>query len=301
MNNISTRDKFPELYNPRPAPVPDSPTPRTKPMRLLNLSLSRSGTMSMREALHTLGIPTYHFVDIMSQPADLHYWNSFMERKYPGISYHTNPTNPDPVPIDAQVPPPSRAEFETILIQYSALSDMPACYLGPELVAAYPEAQVIIIQRPFEKWYRSFRPVIYDNLADWKARIGRYIAPDTLGLMIYNAVCCIRGPWGCRSATPEEFDRLAAQKYQEHYDGVKEFVPKGKLLEYTLGSGWEPLCEFLECEVPDMPFPHVNESEEVMERAQVMMTLLLQRSLIKWATRAIVVVLPIVGAWWAYR
>ncbi|MCB1618271.1 MAG: hypothetical protein KDI08_06120, partial [Pseudomonadales bacterium] len=30
--------------------------------------------------------------------------------------------------------------------------------------------------------------------------------------------------------------------------------------------GWEPLCEFLECPVPDSPFPQVNSTEEFQTR-----------------------------------
>lgn len=33
-----------------------------------------------------------------------------------------------------------------------------------------------------------------------------------------------------------------------------------RLLEYELGTGWEPLCKFLGKPVPSVPFPHVNES-----------------------------------------
>jgi hypothetical protein len=32
-------------------------------------------------------------------------------------------------------------------------------------------------------------------------------------------------------------------------------------LEFKLKDGWKPLCEFLGKEVPNEPFPHVNEGK----------------------------------------
>ena len=33
---------------------------------------------------------------------------------------------------------------------------------------------------------------------------------------------------------------------------------------YKVKDGWEPLCQFLEVEVPDQPFPHLNIGGEVV-------------------------------------
>ena len=35
---------------------------------------------------------------------------------------------------------------------------------------------------------------------------------------------------------------------------------------WSVTEGWEPLCEFLEVPVPDMPFPRVNDSREFVDR-----------------------------------
>lgn len=35
-------------------------------------------------------------------------------------------------------------------------------------------------------------------------------------------------------------------------------APKDKLLVYNVKEGWEPLCKFLDIEVPSTPFPHEN-------------------------------------------
>lgn len=36
-----------------------------------------------------------------------------------------------------------------------------------------------------------------------------------------------------------------------------------RLLQHELGSGWEPLCDFLGKDVPEVGSPHVNESKEL--------------------------------------
>jgi hypothetical protein len=49
--------------------------------------------------------------------------------------------------------------------------------------------------------------------------------------------------------------------YREHCAEIRRVTPKERLLEYQLGSGCKPLCEFLGRDVPNVPFPHANESK----------------------------------------
>ena len=42
-------------------------------------------------------------------------------------------------------------------------------------------------------------------------------------------------------------------------------APKDKLLVYNCKEGWEPLCKFLEVDVPDVPFPHKNKSGSIFD------------------------------------
>ena len=69
-------------------------------------------------------------------------------------------------------------------------------------------------------------------------------------------------------------------------------MPKEKLLEYKLGSGWELLCEFLGKQVPDVPFPVVNETEVLNEKS----ALLARKGLLDMALRVLEVILPLAGA-----
>lgn len=67
-----------------------------------------------------------------------------------------------------------------------------------------------------------------------------------------------------------------AQHYLEHNALVRKVCPPERLLEFKLGSGWDPLCKFLGTEVPEVPYPNVNDKElfvglhkAVLDRATV--------------------------------
>eukprot|EP01090_Pellita_catalonica_P010503 TRINITY_DN21944_c0_g1_i1.p2 TRINITY_DN21944_c0_g1~~TRINITY_DN21944_c0_g1_i1.p2 ORF type:complete len:125 (+),score=11.68 TRINITY_DN21944_c0_g1_i1:65-439(+) len=47
-------------------------------------------------------------------------------------------------------------------------------------------------------------------------------------------------------------------KYRRHNAAVRSEVPKDKLLIFKLTDGWEPICKFLDVDIPDEPFPWAN-------------------------------------------
>lgn len=51
--------------------------------------------------------------------------------------------------------------------------------------------------------------------------------------------------------------------YLAHIQNVRNAVPKERLLEFDVKQGWEPLCNFLDLPIPDVPFPHVNDKAKV--------------------------------------
>ena len=58
-----------------------------------------------------------------------------------------------------------------------------------------------------------------------------------------------------------DFARHGKRAFHEHYARVREIVPSDRLLEYRVSEGWEPLCRFLEVDIPDCPYPASNEQE----------------------------------------
>ena len=55
----------------------------------------------------------------------------------------------------------------------------------------------------------------------------------------------------------------AMEVFNRHNEQVRRRVPEGRLLVYEVKQGWGPLCEFLGVEVPDKPFPHLNDASEM--------------------------------------
>lgn len=93
----------------------------------------------------------------------------------------------------------------------------------------------------------------------------------------------------------------ARQAYRDHYALVRRVTPKSRLLEYQLGDGWGPLCEFLGKPVPDVPFPRVNDSEALQE----LLTIIIKRGLYDSFRRVVKFVLPLallaLGIWLYFR
>ncbi len=60
----------------------------------------------------------------------------------------------------------------------------------------------------------------------------------------------------------------AIDVYARHNQAVRDEISAERLLVYEIGSGWEPLCTFLDCALPDQPYPRSNTREEFNDRHQ---------------------------------
>ncbi|MGH7965729.1 MAG: sulfotransferase, partial [Candidatus Binatia bacterium] len=67
------------------------------------------------------------------------------------------------------------------------------------------------------------------------------------------------------SKRPEDIYDNARAAYVRHYKQIRETVPAEQLLNFEHKDGWEPLCRFLGKEVPDVPYPHINDSAAYTE------------------------------------
>ena len=155
-------------------------------------------------------------------------------------------------------------DWDQLLGHYSAVSaDPPACGFAEELIALYPDAKVILVEREIESWFTSFDNAIITSMwapfinfvADLDSRfVGRLRSPHHRWARGYM-----------HASNAEEMRRNARDVYKAHYDLVRRVTPKERLLEYEIGSGWGPLCEFLGKDVPPTAFPHVNDTEALNE------------------------------------
>jgi hypothetical protein len=61
---------------------------------------------------------------------------------------------------------------------------------------------------------------------------------------------------------------VAKERYRRHYAEIRCAVDEERLLEFRLEDGWEPLCQFLGKEMPDVPFPVKNKRDEHVKRVR---------------------------------
>lgn len=222
---------------------------RTVPMEVLSLGFSRTGTLSMQEALSILAYPhPYHYSDIFANVKDADMWQEALNAKF---------KNPDPNF-------PWREHFDKLLGDCGAVTDAPSVLFWKELVDAYPEAKVVLVERDEDKWYPSASTLIEGVLNPFAQYVLRYTDPLWFGRIIGCGAAWIEAFFG--SANPTQAKKNARAAYRKHYADIRAYVPKKRLLNYQLGSGWEPLCKFLGKKEPEVPFPHRNEAA-TLERA----------------------------------
>jgi hypothetical protein len=92
-----------------------------------------------------------------------------------------------------------------------------------------------------------------------------------------------------------DFRKHGKSIFVAHSEKIRNLVPADRLLEYNVGSGWEPLCAFLGCEVPkDKPFPNCNAIGGFRQRCKSRMRAQAMNVLLRWLLWAWVMAVAIV-------
>ena len=208
---------------------------------------------AMQAALETLGYqPTYHGYTPLYNIDECAKWIRAFDAKY-----------------HKRGPPFTRDDWDDLLGNYRGVSDAPAICFAEELIEAYPEAKVILVERDIESWHRSFS-VLIEEFYNPIVHILRILDPQVLGptTTMFNYAYRDRSGFS-RTDNKKELLDTAKTLYREHYEHVRRICPKDRLLNFRLEDGWGPLCEFLDKERPDMPFPRLNEAAALVEKFKV--------------------------------
>ncbi|CAK5266755.1 unnamed protein product [Mycena citricolor] len=219
---------------------------RTVPMKVLVLGYPRTGTSSMRQALQILGYDeVYHMESVLANPHDADLWVE---------AYHTKYVKGELV---------KREKWDEILGHCEAATDAPPMMYAEDLIAAYPEAKVILTLRDPAKWWKSFSSTI--GRVPHNPAFALAMALDVSGLAHFKPLAQgmhlqLNGP----DPTAEQ----AQARFVAHYDRVRALVPKDRLLEFDAKQGWQTLCPFLGVPIPDQgEYPYSNDSAVFNERA----------------------------------
>ncbi|MBO2453050.1 sulfotransferase family protein [Actinomadura barringtoniae] len=207
---------------------------------VIGAGLPRTGTTSMKAALDRLGFgPCHHMFEIIAHPEQVDRWLPLAYGK----------------PVD----------WDAVLAGYNATHDWPSGFFWRELAGAYPEAKVVLTVRDPDRWAISFKTLMRNGAAA--------VDPDGVP---ENAAPMFRGMQRMRplldrmrnetfdleSGRAEDMpDAVAVAGYQRHIERVRAGLPPERLLVFDVREGWEPLCGFLGVDVPDEPFPHLNDTD----------------------------------------
>lgn len=253
----------------------------------------------MSAAFEILGIPSWHFVTMVENLPDLNLWIEVLKSKF-------HPEDPNRLKLD-------RKTFDNLLGHRGACTDQPAAIVAKELVEAYPEAKVVLVERDVDKWFKSYCDTVItasnSPAIPFVGRIDRdFIWPmakiSDLTTEHYLHVSGKRESWLMNNpAYFEQWRQNAKAMYLAHNAEVKRVTPPERLLLFKLEEGWEPLCKFLGKPVPDVPFPRVNDTEAVNELVAQYIAIGMKRGLLNIAKKALPVVVLLVSTvvWYLRR
>lgn len=217
------------------------------------------------------------------------------------------------------------------------MTDAPCANFSDQLLAAYPDAKVILTTRDPDKWIESVERSYYHVLGWWAWKVlaavdsvrssgptplprsmpqlpspfspplypgepsnsppPRFVSTQNIGA--YTGVLrMILTDW----ASGNYRDRRALRRgFLAHNAHIRAVVPPNNLLDFTPQQGWEPLCAFLGKEVPEVPFPRVNEGDATADIHRAVMGRKVRAWRKQWGGMVVGVVLAGVVAgvgWW---
>lgn len=199
-------------------------------LSVVGSGFGRTGTLSLKTALETLGFgPCHHMEEVLANPSQVRHWQAVVAGE----------------PVD----------WNAAFAGYRSQVDWPGAHVWRELAAAFPDAKVIHSVRPEESWWRSFSTTIGKVL-----RIHSRMALPPHGTAMMAASVEIIGN---RTFGGEWSDReKALAAYRRRTEEVRAAVPAERLLVFDVAEGWDPLCKFLGVAVPNEPFPRRNARDE---------------------------------------
>ena len=205
-------------------------------LKIIGAGLSRTGTLSLKSALEQLGLaPCYHAAEIALPRPGCN--DGHLDAWYAHYVHDA--------PLD----------WQWLLQKYQASLDAPACLRYRELMRAFPDARVVLTTRDPDDWFDSWQAL-------WRALEE---AGDTGKVVRFHKFVPLM-----RAVLARHFggkiERAAnIETFHRHNEAVRRDVPANRLLEYRVGEGWEPLCDFLGVATPDTPFPRLNDRNSTRE------------------------------------
>lgn len=125
-----------------------------------------------------------------------------------------------------------------------------------------------MVDRDISRWMRSFDETIIEWFFENKfLRVLSILRAPQVAEIDDVMLVWLKYVFKCHNR--QEFRANARAVYLDHYRTIREVTPPERLLNFRLDQGWGPLCEFLGKPVPDVPFPHSNDTQAYHEQLEV--------------------------------
>lgn len=186
-------------------------------------------------------------------------------------------------------------QWDEILRGYAAIVDGPGNEFAIDLAQAYPNAKVILTMRDSpEVWLASWKRTVYHQQVAWN---------NSWSMRVMGAIDDFAG-LARKPKTDRIMVALAGGKfaygephikwYKDYHENAHKYIPADRLLEFNVKQGWEPLCRFLDKEIPNVPFPHTNDAAYF--NSTIYQTIREQQQRLQWLVIGTVLLVAAPGA-----
>ena len=213
-------------------------------MKVIGAGLPRTATTTQMFALEQLGFgPCYHMRDLLADiEGGLPLWEAAAD---------------------------GAGAWERIFGEAQSTVDWPSARYYPELMEHYPDAKVLLSVRGGEEWAASMRETVWgifhgDSVIHHLCEARAVLDPLWRRYMELMRHMSWNDETGALAGDTSTVAGLstAMERWNEE---VKATVPAERLLVWNPSEGWEPLCEFLEVDVPSAPLPRLNDTQSFRE------------------------------------
>ena len=217
---------------------------RTVPLKVLGLGLSRTGTVSLRQALIELGYgDCYHFSTVVQEnPLDQAMWVQALRGKF--------------LPASSGCQPFAKQEWDALLGHCQSVTDAPCNVFWEELLQTYPDAKVILTVRDSpEQWHESYKQTLGKFTEDFIENDQLMEKFDPLTREFYRVFTTHSPAYAKMYHDYQTGEETAKEYYKWYVSEIQRRVPSEKLLVFNVNEGWSPLCKFLGTDIPESQFP----------------------------------------------
>jgi len=220
-------------------------------IKVIGAGLPRTGTLSLKTALTQLySGKCYHMMDVFAgDQEDVEVWIKAAR---------------------GQMKPQDWKEYFGKK-NYVTGVDFPFSLFYKDIMAAYPDAKVVLSTRDPKTWHGS----VFNSIWQIEVLMKKHpTVPLMLGLLdrrnptprdMHEALGN-KAPDGCEVTFKEAIDggpEVAEKFFKDWEAEVRRVVPSENLLVASAKEGWAPLCKFLGLPVPENDYPRVNDTASI--------------------------------------